>query len=297
MTFFQLNEFYLLYQSFNKSLLLFNLPTFIKSPLLDNYLNFKESSEIYRIFNFRRASTIKSFFNLQLVDIPLCFKKSLSLYFSSYEVPFLKLQNILMRSGNRQKILKNLTSTLLRNPYGSLNTTNLDSYTSWTKLFITFEFYWASFNSLSYLSLGKPQSVYHVRSSVYYNLRHYSFLEKNSIKPVIWAQLKKYSPVFNFYIRKVDKSIRKNTRGKGSKYKVIWKYVPAYKRPYIAARWLLKELKFQKNPLFGERLRKVFETFLINTANSFLLKLRKFVHFFVFFNHRTSLMKHLRSTS
>ena len=43
----------------------------------------------------------------------------------------------------------------------------------------------------------------------------------------------KFNPLFNFYIEKVDKTIRKNSRNKTDKLKLIWKFVPIYKRLYV----------------------------------------------------------------
>jgi hypothetical protein len=74
------------------------------------------------VFLFRRHSSIKSFFNSQFVDIPVCFQKSKSLYALTFEIPFLKMINILMRSGLKTKILANITSsfsTVLLNLYPS----------------------------------------------------------------------------------------------------------------------------------------------------------------------------------
>jgi hypothetical protein len=125
----------------------------------------------------------------------------------------------------------------------------------------------------------------------------FSSPSKQGFTPLLLSKLSSYAPIFNFYIRKMDKNIRKNTRGKGRKYSIIWKYVPTYKRPYVSLRWLFKDLKFQKNFTFVKRLEKVFETFLFSPNFSFLPRLRKFVHLFVFFNYKLSLMQHLRSVS
>jgi hypothetical protein len=103
--------------------------------------------------------------------------------------------------------------------------------------------------------------------------------------------------VFSFYIRRVDKSIRKHSRGKSGKYTIIWKYVPVYKRFYVTMRWFLKELKFQKLKTFTERLVHTLETFLLTPNLSFVYKLRRFTHFFVFQNFKKTLLKTLKSTS
>ena len=53
-----------------------------------------------------RQSTVISFFVDNLVDVPTCFKKSKSLYNTSFELPFLKCINVLMRHGNKNQVLK-----------------------------------------------------------------------------------------------------------------------------------------------------------------------------------------------
>jgi hypothetical protein len=62
-------------------------------------------------------------------------------------------------------------------------------------------------------------------------------------------------------------------------------------------RWFLKDLKFQKLKTFDERLFKTLEVFFLSPNLSFISKLRKFTHFFVFQNHKKTLLKTLKSTS
>jgi hypothetical protein len=120
---------------------------------------------------------------------------------------------------------------------------------------------------------------------------------KTSTQSLFFDNLQKHAPIFSFYIRKVDKSIRKNSRGKSGKYTIIWKYVPVYKRLYVLVRWFLRDLKFQKVKTFDTRFIKILETFLYTPNVSFLVRLRKFVHNFVFYNFKQTLLKHLKSTS
>ena len=43
----------------------------------------------------------------------------------------------------------------------------------------------------------------------------------NFVKNLLFDKLLKYAPLFSFYIRRIDKSIRKNSRGKSGKYMII----------------------------------------------------------------------------
>jgi len=47
-----------------------------------------------------------------LVDMPIAFKKSKSLYSKTFEIQTLKLSNLLMRDGKRDLVLKALTFVL-----------------------------------------------------------------------------------------------------------------------------------------------------------------------------------------
>jgi hypothetical protein len=57
-----------------------------------------------------------------------------------------------------------------------------------------------------------------------------------SLKSFLFDNIYDNTPIFGFYIRKVSKDIRKNSRGKSGKYMIIWKYIPVYKRLYVTMR-------------------------------------------------------------
>jgi hypothetical protein len=98
------NEFYLNYFSYNYlPITIYNsLPTLNK----DLSINQKVIVDEYPMlpFNYLRQSTIKSFFTSQMVDVPICFKKSKSLYSQTFELPLMKLVNIVMRKGLKLKV-------------------------------------------------------------------------------------------------------------------------------------------------------------------------------------------------
>ena len=68
-----------------------------------------ESTNVADHFAFLRQSTITSFFMVNMVDMPICFKKSKSLYAKTFEIPLLKFSNILMRAGFRGHAVKTVT--------------------------------------------------------------------------------------------------------------------------------------------------------------------------------------------
>lgn len=247
-----------------------------------------------------RQSTVISFFVDNMIDVPACFKKSKSLYNVSFELPFLKCINVLMRHGKKNQILKlfntavnTFTMTYMdrftkkaiadswQTLYGILTQLNLATSVNDTKSLITANNYGLN----QYLS---------ARRRLYHD-DHIHVGVHNLTKIVFFEIIRKYTPLFTFYVRKVDKKIRKNSRGKSGKYVLMWKYVPEYKRFYLTLRWFLKDTRFQKDKSFYARLLKGMSLLLTQPDQSFLVKLRKFSHFFVFNNFKKTLMKTLKA--
>ena len=46
----------------------------------------------------------------------------------------------------------------------------------------------------------------------------------------LFQELLRYSPIFSFVVRQVDKRKFKHSRGKSGKHVVYWRYIPLYKR-------------------------------------------------------------------
>jgi hypothetical protein len=53
-----------------------------------------------------RKSSFINFFTTNMVDVPICFKKSKSIKTKNFEFFFLKFNNLLMRDGKREKTLR-----------------------------------------------------------------------------------------------------------------------------------------------------------------------------------------------
>lgn len=253
-----------------------------------------QDSIILENFLFLKQSTITSFFITNMVDIPICFKKSKSLYSKTFELPLLKFVNLIMRKGLREKTLRNITFTFFNFFQKFFNKSSLN-YNKWYNIynFLISTFYNVDDSFINNV-LNKPIDL---NSNHMLTENGYTFNNSLFFKKTLFNKLNDYTPLFSFYVRKVDKSIRKNTRGKSGKYMIIWKYIPLYKRLYVTMRWFLKDLKFQKFKTFDERLLKTIETFFFTPDLSFVYKLRKFTHFFVFKNHSKTLLKTLKSTS
>ena len=295
---FNTTSFYNEYRSYNTYLSLrFSAPTFSAG----NYNRIVQKDLVdestLEHFNFLRQSTIKSFFNAQLVDVPICFQKSKSLYTPTFEIPLIKMSNMIMRSGLRGQVMQTLT-TSFAHFFHSLVTdlTPSDSLT-WVQVHHLLDNLLAhrdgNFRGIGSTVAGAPT----IRAEHTFEDLRVKFNHKSSFNYLLFETLAKNAPIFSFYIRKVDKSIRKNSRGKSGKYTIIWKYVPVYKRLYVTLRWLLKELKFHKLQTFEKRVIQMLHTLLVDPSSSFVMRLRRFVHGFVFYNYKTTLLKNLRSTS
>jgi hypothetical protein len=71
----------------------FFFDTPIQNNPFDSFLSFRKSSFI-------------SFFIDNMIDVPVCFKKSPSLKYKSFELPLLKFSNFLMKRGGREQTVR-----------------------------------------------------------------------------------------------------------------------------------------------------------------------------------------------
>lgn len=297
LTFVPTSDSYLLHKSFFDPQNFKHFSPLASKSRFQTFLTLEEENNLSEVFLFRRSSTVKSFFTSQLIDVPICFRKSKSLYNPTFELPLLKLYNILMRRGQKRQVMK-FFSTSSKSVFTQMLLGRMHpTLFNWRDSVHVLNSFWLNSDGLINF---KRQKYYRNQPTFFKNSlssRNYIFPARQTFLPQLLKKLSSFSPVFNFYVRKIDKNIRKNSRGKGEKYSIIWKYVPPYKRSYLALRWLFRDLKFQKNFTFVKKLEKTLEAFIFSPHLSFLPRLRKFVHLFVFFNHRLTLMQHLRSVS
>ena len=246
-------------------------------------------------FLFLTQSTITSFFTSNLIDIPISLKTSSSLFYKAFELPLLRFTNYLMRGGLRGPSLKSFTQSMFwfSKTWLNLRTSSVQQFT-----------FLSLYHFLNYPTLLKQTSSQARLTSTGTVLVGGHLWGANTILPqtnfsfknLLLKELMKFNPLFNFYIEKVDKTIRKNSRNKTDKLKLIWKFVPIYKRLYVTMTWLLKDLKFQKSKSFSIRLLKVLELIFTNPQLSFISKLKNFIHFYVFKNFKQTLLQTLQST-
>ena len=249
----------------------------------------------------RNSSFIKFFIN-NMIDVPICFKKSVSLKHHSFELPLLKFANFLMKQGKKEKIIRLIFSSF-RLFFKNINTSastqkNTPFFFSWLNLYLF------GLNLLQTTSLNS-NILSNFKFQELINLKYNNIFVNNDktiniaffLKNYLYFLLSKVSPMFSYFIYSVDKNIRKYSRGKSGKYVFIWKFIAPYKRIHLAVRWLIKDIKFNQSRIFNERLLKTFDSLVFSPEKSFSWKSKIFSHNYVFKNFRKSLMTSLRTTS
>jgi len=249
----------------------------------------------------RNSSFIKFFIN-NMIDVPICFKKSVSLKHHSFELPLLKFANFLMKQGKKEKIIRLIFSSF-RSFFKNINTSgstqkNTSFFFSW------FNLYLFGLNLLQTTSLNN-NTFTNFKFQELINLKYNNIFINNDktiniaffLKNYLYFLLSKVSPIFSYFIYSVDKNIRKYSRGKSGKYVFIWKFIAPYKRIHLAIRWLIKDIKFNQSRSFNDRLLKTFNNILVSPEKTFSWKSKIFSHNYVFKNFRKSLMSSLRTTS
>lgn len=270
-------------------------------------------SEAASDFFHLRHSTVISFFIDNMVDVPVCFKKSKSLYGVGFELQPSRFINFITRHGKKEQVFKFFNLALNRLFCEHKDLLFVDKYLgSWSLIYTIFSkiytlhkpfphslspasateplntsFLSHTFNINHPLSYGR--SIYY-DNNIYVNPLHFT-------RNLFFNLVRKYAPLFTFYVRKVDKKIRKHSRGKSGKYLIVWKYIPEYKRFYISLRLFLKDLKLSRERVFVERIFRTLFNLFSNPNQTFLAKVRKFSHVFVFQNFRKTLMTTLRAAS
>ena len=264
----------------------------LKNFILDEYGN----HEAYENFHFLKDKTFTSFFRENEVDVPRCFKKTFSVRKSLNEITLLKFNNYLMRDGKRLKSYKHFAKAL-RAQYEDVPFTDNripKSNFSWKNIFLTLNFGTRYTNkSLLFTLIKDETSTYnHIINGVTkritpeWNFNKWLFMNTQDLLPI-----------FSFYIYKVDKKIFKNTRGKSGKFTFIWKYVSSFKRIHLVMHWLMKELKLKPGKSLGNRLDSLIKTMVFFPKTTWIYRVKKFSHNYVYRNSRKTLAETYRTVT
>lgn len=277
----------------------------------------------------KKKFTFTNFFVNNLIDVPICFKKSRSLYRSVFSSPIFKFSNYFMRCGRKEKslklmlkILKKLSKNYFKNkPNSPLFIQNwfyfylICGETFFHEFASPAFFYFIDFDSNPASSskievagsqdelknkekIATPDSLeitlknsgVHLNDGKEVNL---SFFYKNLLNQIFF----KINPIFSFFIYNVDKNIRKFSRGKSGKYTFLWKYIAPHKRHYLVMRLLAKDSKFYPHKKFLERILQTFLNLLFNVNESYVNRSKIFSHNYVFKNFKKTLLSNFKTST
>lgn len=244
--------------------------------------------------------TMAAFFTSHRVDVPRPFKSAVPKRKYVKSTFHLKIINMVMHHG--------LKRTARVGYSNALRTIQADHYSKevkdsqlchWRVLYNAFSKLCvhspgSDFRSWTTRTLNSDDLLVFGQSKHFGSSYHINMLEID--KTFLRKSLEEYLPLFNFYVKKVDKLRRKHSRGKTGRYEIVWKYVPKYRRFYVLLRWLLRDIRNQKFRTLDERFARSLETLVLNKNKHLISQLRKYVHKFVFENMRNTLLNSLRAT-
>jgi len=261
--------------------------------LLDHY----GEHEAIDDFNFLKERSFKDFFKDESIDVPRCFRNTLSVRRSINQVDLLKLNNYLMRDGKRLKVFNQLARSIWTTHDLLLKShfTSTDHLVNWKHLFTTFSSVTTSSNT-RYHEFPFPQEEETPYGHTIIPTGKY-IEDVWNFNKMVFQNIYRMLPLFSFYVYKVDKKIYKNTRGKSGKYTFIWKYVASYKRIFLVMHWLLKELRVKPGRSLINRLDATMQTLVQNPQTTWVWKVRKFSHSYVYKNARRTLAETYRTTT
>lgn len=305
-----------------------NFDDIIKNSPESSFSNPQIADDFFNKYLNKKKFSFTNFFIDNLIDVPICFKKSKSVKRKIFTFPILKFSNYFLKNGKKEKINKTLLLSLAK-VTEILNKTRVRGNSflhNWLHFYLIFNenLYFNGYliqtaRSFNFDTEKEPLSLrfsdetqtsepengkikkekfdiellnlnYLVNSGKKVNL---NFFYKNIIETLFF----KVTPVFSFFIYSVDKNIRKFSRGKSGKYVFLWKYIAPYKRHYLIMKWIAKDCKFYQDKKFVDRLTQAFVNVLINEDKSFVHKSKIFSHNYVFKNFKKTLFTNFKTTS
>lgn len=247
-------------------------------------------------FEYLKERTFTSFFRDNSIDVPRCFTKTKSVRRSINQIDLLKLNNYLMRDGKRLKVFKHLSSSLwsILNDYKSKNLKTYKTNLTWRDIYLTFNY--LTYDADRHKSL--PAAKEELTTYGHTMLPIGKFIEDEwNFNTLIFKNMYQMLPLFSFYIYKVDKKVFKNTRGKSGKFTFIWKYITPYKRLFLVMHWLLKELRIKPGRSMADRLGATLQALCLSPKKTWMWKVRKFSHNYVYRNSRKTLAESYRTVT
>ena len=251
-----------------------------------NFFFFNKKS-VYTDFLLKKNNQLINFFILNMIDVPIYFKK-FKINKIKNEQFFFKFINFLMKNGKKEKMIKKIISSFIVffNLFKwkfLLNNENNFFLFSINNFFFNFFFYSYECNFSD--------------SQLNYNFTDNNKILNNSFFIKFFYELKfnKIFLIFSYFIKKIDKNIRKYSRGKSGKYTFTWKYIPFYKRINFLFRFLIKDVKFNFNKKFDKRILNLLYIIFFNFESTFIWKSKSFSYNFIFKKFKSSLMLNFKN--
>ena len=264
----------------------------LKNLLLDDYGNHEAIDDFYYLKN----RTFISFFRENSIDVPRCFAHTRSVRRATNELHLLKFNNYLMRDGKRAQSFKHLSCVLYKSfcKVHEFDERPFHTNFSWRTFFLNFNYLHGNSNQLkeftNFIELPVAYGHYMDSTSKY-------ILDKWNFYKWLFKNIYQMLPMFSFYIYRVDKKIFKNTRGKSGKHTFIWKYVTPYKRLFLVMHWLFKELRVKQGRSLQDRLTLLIQSIVSSPKNTWVFKVKKFSHNYVYRNSRKTLAETYRTVT
>ena len=239
--------------------------------------------------------TLTSFFLTNSLDVPSTFKKVCALTQSFSSTTLTKLSSILMRHGKNRMISIKVSKALVALTCLQLpNIPFANSSLNWRLFFSVF----TTLKFQTFFQRPKLQNLYCIdRYEQSFSLKVKKSYQFNLFSRTIYNLLRRYLPLFSFFIKKVSKRKWKHSRGRSGRYTIIWKYIPAYKRLTTLLRWLVNDIQFQKNHTLLNRIHSSIKNILISPSLHLISQFRAFVHKYVFQRSKNSLLTKLTTDS
>lgn len=279
-----------------------------------NAVIYKESEDLLSIVNFTEIYWFLKdfkfihFFTSSLIDVPTCFKKTKSLKRRKIEKPALKFLSIFSRHGLFLKFTrlfyrafssfnKQVSDSLIN---GSPLNFWLDYYYYFTSINFTNEFNEDSekFESLFFKYKVNKLNLDNDKDSLYdhkYSDTYQFPTDSYNHWLYLLRLLSKANPTFCFYVYDVGKAAWKHSRGKTGRHKLVWKYVPPYKRIYLIIHWLFKEVRFSNHKTLQNKMYNTLLNFWLKPGKTLAWRVKTFSHNYVYKNFKFTLLKSLKT--
>ncbi len=95
---------------------------------------------------------------------------------------------------------------------------------------------------------------------------------------------------FKFSFHRIDKKIRKFSRGKSGKYRIVFNYVPPFKRKKWVFKIFLKNLKLMPDPSYYKKLLSLLLLILNKPSKTLVYQFRNFSNNYVYNNKFNSIL-------